>query len=142
MSAKKSPIIVDTSAFFAGTKKLRTIIEKGDRLLTIDLIVFEFTKVMEDEIQRSAGSGDTKRAAMLRGLRDRFPKLLLDLGISVTSPEFSSTDVNNLYSVISKGYDSGDAMIWLKMQKAGWDTILTDNVSDWRALGARVMTFD
>jgi hypothetical protein len=141
MSAK-SPIIVDTSAFFAGTKKLRKIIEKGDRLLTIDLIVFEFTKVMEDEIRRSARSGNTKRAVMLRGLRDRFPKLLLDLGINVASPEFSSTDVNHLYSMISKGYDSGDAMIWIKMQKAGWDTIVTDNVSDWRALGANITTFD
>jgi hypothetical protein len=141
MSAKP-PIIIDTSAFFAGTKKLRSIIERGDRLLTVDLIVFEFTKVIEDEIQRSAGSGNTKRAAVLRGLRDRFPKLLLDLGINVASPEFSLTDVNHLYSMISKGYDSGDSMIWLKMQKAGWDTILTDNVSDWRALGANVMTFD
>ncbi|MDG6934849.1 MAG: type II toxin-antitoxin system VapC family toxin [Nitrososphaerota archaeon] len=141
MSAK-SPIIVDTSAFFAGTRKLRTIIEKGERLLTIDLIVFEFTKVLEDEIRRSVGSGNTKRAEMLRGLRDRFPKLLSDLEINVTSPEFSSTDVNRLYSMISKGLDSGDAMIWIKMQKAGCDTILTDNVSDWRELGAKVVTFD
>jgi len=137
----KPRVIVDTSAFFAATKKLHTIIEKGDRLSTIDLIVFEFTKVMEDEIDRARGSGNVARAKMLRLIRERFPQLLTDLEINVVSPEFSSGDVGNLYSMISKGYDSGDAMIWLKMQKAGLDTILTDNVSDWKELGAKVIAF-
>ncbi len=140
--AAKPPVIVDTSAFFAGIRKLHAIVENGDRLSTIDLIVFEFTKVMEDEIDRAKGSGNVARAKMLQRIRERFPQLLTGLEIDVVSPEFSSEDVGSLYSMISKGYDSGDAMIWLKMQKAGLDTILTDNVSDWKELGAKVIAFD
>src|SRR5271154_5650685 len=105
----KPPVIVDTSAFFAATKKLRMIVEKGDRLSTIDLIVFEFTKVMEDEIDRARGSGNVARAKVLGLVREMFPQLLTDLEIDVVSPEFSSGDVGSLYSMISKGHDSGDA---------------------------------
>jgi len=85
----------------------------------------------EDKQSRPTGDYPTQQ----------FPQLLTDLEINVVSPEFSSGDVGNLYSMISKGYDSGDAMIWLKMQKAGLDTILTDNVSDWKELGAKVIAF-
>src|SRR5437899_630757 len=131
-----SAVVVDTSAFLAGTRKLKSIMERGDRLSTIDLVVFEFTKVMEDEIDRAKGSGKKARAKMLEAIRQRFPQLLTDLEIEVASPIFSSSDVGSLYSMIARGYDSGDAMIWLKMQRAGWDTILTDNVSDWKELGA------
>ena len=134
-----SQVVVDTSAFFAGTKRLREIMGKGVTLSTIDLIVFEFTKVMEDEINRARGAGNTKRAQMLRNIRDRFPQLLKDLDVDVASPTFSSADVSDLYSLIAKGYDSGDAMIWIKMKKVGMGTILTDNISDWKKLGASVI---
>jgi hypothetical protein len=141
MSAK-SPVVVDTSAFFAGTRKLRSILERGERLATIDLIVFEFTKVMEDEIDRANGSGKAARGKMLVEIRKRFPQLLNELEIEVASPMFLASDVSNLYSMIEKGYDSGDAMICIKMQKLGWNSILTDNVSDWHELGASVVSFD
>ena len=137
---KKQEIVIDTSAFFAGTKKLRSYIGRETKLSTIDLVIFEFTKAMETEIARAEGSGRTRRLELLRGLRDRFPGLLQDLEIEVRSPEFSSADVGRLYSMLSDGgCDSGDTMIWLKMQRVGLHTILTDNVSNWERLGAKVV---
>jgi len=135
----KTSVMVDTSAFFSGTKELRAIIEKGNKLVTLDLVVFEFTKVMEEEIDEAKGARRTTRVQLLQHLKERFPKLLKDLEIDLESPAFGLDDLSELYSMVSRGFDSGDAMIWLKMQRAGLDTILTDNVSDWKKIGAKVV---
>ena len=135
----KSSVMVDTSAFFSGTKELREIIEKGNKLSTLDLVVFEFTKVMEEEIDEAKGAGKTARVELLQHLEERFPNLLKDLEIDPKSPAFTLDDLSELYSMVSRGLDSGDAMIWLKMRRAGLDTILTDNTSDWKKIGAKVV---
>ena len=77
---------------------------------------------------------------MLIAVRDRFPGLLADLGIEIKSPIFSWGDLPVLYEEIAKGQDAGDCMIWLKMQKIGLKSILTQNTDDWEKLGADVMT--
>ncbi|MBI2937174.1 MAG: hypothetical protein HYY22_03115 [Thaumarchaeota archaeon] len=136
---QQKQVVIDTSAFFAGTKKIRSLIENGIKLSTIDLVVFEFTKVMETEIAQARRSGKTQRLELLQALKERYPKLLRTFEIEVKSPEFSIDDVDQLYTEISKGHDSGDAMIWLKMQKAGLNTIVTDNTFDWINLGAKVI---
>lgn len=138
--ATRPTVVVDTPGFFSGAKKLRTIIDKGDKLSTIDLVVFEFTKVMEDEIDEARAAGKSTRVQMLQHIKDRFPRLLKDLEIELESPTFTFEDLAELYSMISKGFDSGDSMIWLKMQRAGLNTILTDNRSDWKRIGAKVIS--
>ncbi len=104
-------------------------------------MVFEFMKVMEDEIGKARAGGKRARLEMLEALRRRFPVLLKDLEVEVSSASFSSADMTKLYALVEVGHhDSGDAMIWLKMQNAGLHTILTDNVDDWKKLGARVLS--
>ena len=47
-------IIIDTSAFFAKLTDLRSFIVKGKtKLSTIDLVIFEFTKLMQAESEGS-----------------------------------------------------------------------------------------
>jgi len=134
-------IVVDTSAFFAKITELRNIIVEGKtKLSTVDLVVFEFTKLMQAELREAAKTKRDERKKMLVAVRDRFPGLLADLGIEIKSPVFALDDLLKLYDEIAKGQDAGDCMIWLKMQKIGLKSILTQNTADWKKLGAEVMS--
>ncbi len=136
---KPQELVIDTSAFFAKTSKLRSFIEEGTKLSTIDLVVFEFTKLMEVEIREATKAKRQDRLDMLLAVKDRFPKLLNMLEIEIRSPEFSFDDLLKLYGEVAKGHDPGDCMIWLKMQRAGLDSVITQNTSHWKKLGANVL---
>jgi hypothetical protein len=71
----------------------------------------------------------TRREILLEGLEGMLPKLLRQLEITAKSPEFDIDDVDELYRYLSKGHEPGDAIIWLKMRKAGLNTIATDDVA-------------
>lgn len=135
-SERLTELVIDTSAFFAKASKLRSfVVDERTKLSTLDLIVFEFAKLMQIEI-RKASQRKSKRAEMLRAVRDRFPELLETLGIEIRSPEFNSSDLGKLYRLVADGQDAGDCMIWLKMQKIGLDSIITQNATHWKKLGA------
>ena len=138
-STKIQELVIDTSAFFAKISQLRSFIEQGTKLSTIDLVVFEFTKLMQVEIREATKAGKRDRLDMLKAIRDRFPELLSALGIEIKSPEFGTDDLLKLYAGIAKGQDAGDCMIWLKMQRAGLDYIVTQNTTHWKKLGANVV---
>ena len=139
-------VLVDTSSFFSKAAELRKIItEKRVKLVTIDLVVFEFVKLMQAELNAALGKGRSERIKMLTAIRDRFPGLLRDLGIELVSPPFDLEDLGMLYGkkeAEKSTFDSGDYMIWLKMKKAGIDSILTDNVDDWKRFGAKICLLD
>src|SRR5487761_18357 len=46
-----------------------------------------------------------------------------------------------LISLISSGQESGDSMIWIKMQKLALKTIQTDDLRHWRSLGSRCSNY-
>ncbi|MHB1907820.1 MAG: hypothetical protein ACYCQJ_02980 [Nitrososphaerales archaeon] len=131
--------VIDTSAFFSKASRLRSFVEEGKtKLSTLDLVVFEFTKLMQVEI-RKASQKKSKRLEVLKSIRDRFPELLTTLGIEIKSPQFALDDLAKLYDLVGQGQDAGDCMIWLKMQKAGLDSIITQNTSHWKKLGAKTV---
>ncbi len=132
-------LVIDTSGFFAKASKLRSFIEDGTQLSTIDLVVFEFTKLMEVEIREAAKAKKQDRLEMLKAVRNRFPELLRTLGIEIRSPEFRFDDLSKLYIEVCKGHDPGDCMIWLKMQRAGLSSIITQDIAHWKRLGANVL---
>lgn len=132
-------LVVDTAGFFAPTRRLRQLLGEGNELATVDFVVFEFVKVIESELNRARAAGDSRRETLLLNLRSRFPSLLRDLDVKVQSPDFTSSDVEETYSLVLNDIDAGDSMIWLKMRKLGRDTIITDDVADWRRLGAKVI---
>ena len=134
-------LVVDTTAFFAKISQLRRFIEEGNtKLVTLDLVVFEFAKLMQSEIGDATRTKKRQRARMLIAIRDRFPELLTNLGIEIISPVFASEDLSKLYAEVAKGHDVGDCMIWLKMQKVELKSILTENATDWKKLGAAVVS--
>ena len=132
-------LVIDTSGFFASAARLQSLAGDGSTLSTPDLVVFEFAKVVAEEISRAKGSGNDRRTKLMLGLQQRFPKLLRELEVEVWSSGFSIDDVDRLYVEISKGHEPGDAMIWLRMQSKGFDTIATADPKDWNALGAKVV---
>lgn len=82
-------LVVDTSAFFAKISALRRFIEEGNtKLVTLDLIAFEFAKLMRSEIGDATKTKKHERSRMLIAVRDRFPELLTNLGIEIISPVF------------------------------------------------------
>ena len=136
-------IVIDTSGFFAPSRSLKGLVvqqESGEvSLVTLDLVIFEFLKVIEQEIDRARGKGNLRRMKVLQSLRERFPRLLHEFDIEIkTGDDFSLGDLDEAYSLISRGHESGDSMIWIKMQKLGLKTILTDDLRHWRSLGADV----
>lgn len=138
-------IVIDTSGFFAPTERLKSIIlqkQVGEerKLVTLDLVVFEFLKVIEEEMNKANGKGNQGRVRVLQSVRDHFSSILQELDIEIkTGDDFTVENVEEAYSLISRGHESGDSMIWMKMQKLGFDTILTNNVRHWKRLGARVL---
>ncbi len=107
--------------------------------MTIDLVIFEFVKTIEVEINEATQAKRQKRVEMLKAIKERFPKLLRSLEIEIISPQFSIADLEKLYAEVKNGKDPGDCMIWLKMQNAGVNSIITQNISDWKELGANVV---
>jgi len=134
-------LVIDTSAFFSKTSELKSLVKAGrTKLCTIDLIVFEFFKLMQAEIRKEEVKKiKSKRLEMLKTIRDRFPDLLSTLEIEIKSPAFTFNDLKNLYDLIQSGQDAGDCMIWLKMRDAKLDSITTQNFSHWKKLGANVV---
>ena len=138
-----STALVDTSAFFAKVSDLKKLIsERKLRLVTVDFVVFEFVKLMQAELNEASRKKRQERMKMLTSIKDRFPNLLRDLGIEIVPTSFNLDDLDNLYGKqknITGPFDAGDYMIWLKMKKAGIDSILTENVEDWKKFGAKIV---
>lgn len=137
-SSAQRELVIDTSGFFVSASRLESLRENG-KLVTIDLVVFEFVKVMEIEIHEARASKKIKKLEMLEAIRDRMPQLMRALQIDIRSPEFTFDDLLQLQSQVSIGVDPADCMIWLKMCRAGLDSIVTRNSADWKKLGAKVV---
>lgn len=138
-------IVIDTSAFFAATENLKGVVARQEgrevSLVTLDLMIFEFLKVIEQEIDGAKGKGNLRRVKILQSLSERFPKLLDEFAIEIkTGTDLTLEDITETYSLISRGHESGDSIIWIKMQKLGFETILTDDLGHWRSLGADVLS--
>jgi hypothetical protein len=115
------------------------LLAEGCKLIVVDLIIFEFVKVLDREINLAKQTARLKRIKALTRLRDRFPTLLKELEIEMISPDFTTQNLKQLYSLTSEGKAPGDCMIWLKMRNAGLSSILTDNTKHWKELGADVV---
>lgn len=143
-ASQRKIIVMDTSAFFAPAQSLRDLLVESQAssasFVTLDLMIFEFLKVVEEEIAMARGKNNLRRLKVLQSLRERFTRLLDDLGIVVkVGEDFALADIEQACSSISKGHESGDSMIWIKMQKLGLDTILTEDLKHWKNLGAKVL---
>ena len=55
-------IVIDTSGFFASAGSLKDVVarqESGEvSLATLDLVIFEFLKVIEQEVDKARGKGN------------------------------------------------------------------------------------
>ncbi len=111
-------IVIDTSAFFAATENLKGVIARQEgrevSLVTLDLMIFEFLKVIEQEIDGAKGKGNLRRVKILQILSERFPKLLDEFAIEIkTGTDLTLEDITETYSLISRGHESGDSIIWI-----------------------------
>ena len=137
MEEKK--VVVDTSGFFVSASRLRTLVESRVSLSAPDLVLFEFVKSVRREASLARGAGNVKRAELMAALESRLPDVLRGLEVDVWGAAFNMDDLDEVYRLLAKGHEVGDAMIWLKMKRAGFDTIATADTSDWKALGAKVV---
>ena len=85
------------------------------------------------------GSGNLKRAELMSSLERRLPDVLRGLQIEVWGSAFDFKDLLEAYDLMARGHEPGDAMVWVRMKKAGLRTIATADASDWRSLGADVI---
>lgn len=67
-------------------------------LATLDLVIFEFLKVIEQEADRARGKRNLKRVKVLQSLRERFPRLLREFDVELkTGDDFSLRDLDEAY---------------------------------------------
>ncbi len=108
MPEESQKLVIDTSAFFSKSSRLGSLVQGGSKLLTIDLVIFEFVKTIEVEINEATQAKRQKRVEMLKAIKERFPKLLRSLEIEIISPQFSIADLEKLYAEVKNGKDPGD----------------------------------
>ena len=75
----------------------------------------------------------------MAALEAKLPELLHGLDVEVWAWTFGMAEVDEVYGLLAGGHEPGDAMIWVKMKRAGIDTIATADGEDWKALGAKVV---
>ena len=140
MAAEKRRIVVDTSGLFVSASRLRALVDMGAALSVPDLVVFEFLKSVRQEASEARGSGNKRREEVMAALERRLPAILRALEIDVWAPELTLDALDEVYTLLAQGHEPGDALIWVKMKKEGLDTIATSDVSDWKAMGASVVS--
>lgn len=99
-------VFVDTNAFFRGKRKFLELIEKGYRLVTCIIVIYEFLKVIDELI---AVEKKLDRKNLYVGLKERFPILLRELDIDIIAHKFSISDIQEALNLAKKeSIDAGD----------------------------------
>ncbi len=129
-------ILVDTNAFFRGKEKFLELVERGYKLVTCTIVIYEFLKVIDELIVEEK---DSRRKELYMRLKNRFPGLLEDLEIEILDHKIDVSDIRCALSIMKeKSIDIGDALIYLLLRKENIQEILTYD-EDWKRLDIKVV---
>ena len=127
-------IFIDTTAWFSSRAQFQSVILNQWELVTSSLVVYEFLKIIEQELEIATQKANNNRYNLLMNLKGRFPELLSFCNVKILPLEFKVIDLNSVYKLIKKHQiDVGDALNYLLLQRKEINYILSDD-KDWNRL--------
>ena len=127
-------IFIDTTAWFSSRAQFQSVILNQWELVTSSLVVYEFLKIIEQELEIATQKANNNRYNLLMNLKGRFPELISFCNVKILPLEFKVIDLNSVYKLIKKHQiDVGDALNYLLLQRKEINYILSDD-KDWNRL--------
>lgn len=127
-------IFIDTTAWFSSRTQFQSAILNQWELVTSSLVVYEFLKIIEQELEIATQKANDNRYNLLMNLKGRFPELLSFCNVKILPLDIKVIDLNSVYKLIKKHQiDVGDALNYLLLQRKEINYILSDD-KDWNRL--------
>lgn len=127
-------IFIDTTAWFSSRAHFQSAILNQWELVTSSLVVYEFLKIIEQELEISTQKANNNRYNLLMNLKGRFPELLSFCNVKILPLDIKLIDLDSVYKLIKKyQIDVGDALNYLLLQRKEITYILS-NDKDWNRL--------
>ena len=127
-------IFIDTTAWFSSRAHFQSAILNQWELVTSSLVVYEFLKIIEQELEIATQKANNNRYNLLMNLKGRFPELLSFCNVKILPLDIKVIDLNSVYKLIRKHQiDVGDALNYLLLQRKEINYILSDD-KDWNRL--------
>ncbi len=127
-------IFIDTTAWFSSRAQFQSVILNQWELVTSSLVVYEFLKIIEQELEIATQKANNNRYNLLMNLKGRFPELLSFCNVKILPLDIKVIDLNSVYKLIKKHQiDVGDALNYLLLQRKEINYILSDD-KDWNRL--------
>ena len=127
-------IFIDTTAWFSSRAHFQSAILNQWELVTSSLVVYEFLKIIEQELEISTQKANNNRYDLLMNLKGRFPELLSFCNVKILPLDIKLIDLDSVYKLIKKyQIDVGDALNYLLLQRKEITYILS-NDKDWNRL--------
>ncbi|MBA7532378.1 hypothetical protein ES705_24604 [subsurface metagenome] len=127
-------IFIDITAWFSSRAQFQSVILNQWELVTSSLVVYEFLKIIEQELEIATQKANNNRYNLLMNLKGRFPELLSFCNVKILPLDIKVIDLNSVYKLIKKHQiDVGDALNYLLLQRKEINYILSDD-KDWNRL--------
>lgn len=127
-------LFVDSNIWFHSKKRLYEALTLGYELIIDPIVIYEVIKILDLEINLAKEKKKVKRVELMEYLKKRFPSLLKELHITISTINLSYKDLVDSYGVMEKyNIDIGDALIYSTLQKEHISLILSSD-QDWKRL--------
>ncbi len=97
---KNESIFIDTEAFFHKKQELLKLSEMEYQLITNNVVIYEFIDVISYELEIAKNNHNERRIEILTNLRERFPKLIIDLGIVIKDFTLTNEILLTIYQLM------------------------------------------
>ncbi len=134
MTEKSKRVFLDTTVWFGSKYQLTVAIKDDWRLITSPIVVYEFLKIIQNEINLASQKKEIKRLKLLKNIKTRFPVLIRDLDVIILSLTMEKETITDAMALMEQfTIDIGDALNYQLIKKNNIHYILS-NDKDWERL--------
>ncbi len=134
MTEKARQVFLDTTAWFGSKYQLAVAIKDDWRLMTSPIVVYEFFKIIQNEINLADQKKKKKRTKLLMNIKTRFPLLIRDLDVKILSLTMKKETITDAMALMEQfSIDIGDALNYQLVKQNNIHYILGKD-KDWERL--------
>lgn len=134
MTEDSKQLFLDTTIWFGSKYHLAVAIKDNWNLLTSPIVIYEFFKIIDSEINQASQKKREKRLNMLSHIKKRFPQLIEDLDVQILSLTLSDDSIQEVMTFMEQyAIDIGDALNYQLLRKEKISYVLS-NDKDWERL--------
>ena len=124
-------VFIDTGAFFRAKRVLIDLIEKGYKLATSIIAIYDFYKIIDELIANE--ENPAKRDLYLK-LRRNFPKLLRELEVEIIPFKIDADTIEEACSLMEKeNVDMSVALTYIFLHRFNITSVVSSN-KNWKRL--------